>query len=235
MTAVRTTCAYCGVGCGILATPGEGRSASIAGDPENPANYGRLCSKGTHLGETIGLDGRLLHPMIGTRRTSWDKALDLVARKFTQTIARHGPDSIAFYVSGQLLTEDYYVANKLMKGFIGSANIDTNSRLCMSSAVAGQVRAFGEDVVPATYEDLEAADLIVLVGSNTAWCHPVVYQRIQAARAKRGTRLVVIDPRRTETCEEADLHLALKPGTDVALMNGLLAHCRRVGAIDEYF
>jgi assimilatory nitrate reductase catalytic subunit len=235
MTSIRTTCAYCGVGCGIVATPGEGRSAKIAGDPEHPANYGRLCSKGTHLGETIGLEGRLLHPMIGRRRAGWDKALDLVARKFAQTIKKHGPDSVAFYVSGQLLTEDYYVANKLMKGFIGSGNIDTNSRLCMSSAVAGHVRAFGEDVVPATYEDLEAADLIVLVGSNTAWCHPIIYQRIEAARAERGAKLVVIDPRRTETCDEADLHLALRPGTDVALMNGLLAHCRRAGGLDEEF
>jgi len=235
MTQVRTTCAYCGVGCGVLATPGEGRSVKIAGDPDHPANFGRLCSKGTHLGETVGLEGRLLHPMIGNRRASWDKVLDLVARKFAKTIANHGPDSVAFYVSGQLLTEDYYVANKLMKGFIGSANIDTNSRLCMSSAVAGHIRAFGEDVVPATYEDLELADLVVLVGSNTAWCHPIVYQRIQAARAERGAKLVVIDPRRTETCEEADLHLALKPGTDVALMNGLLAHCRRAGLLDEDF
>ncbi len=235
MGAIRTTCAYCGVGCGIVATPGEGRQVTIAGDPEHPANYGRLCSKGTHLGETVGLEGRLLHPLTGKRRASWDKALDIVARKFAQTVRKHGPDSVAFYVSGQLLTEDYYVANKLMKGFIGSANIDTNSRLCMSSAVAGHVRAFGEDVVPASYEDLELADLIVLVGSNTAWCHPIVYQRIQAARAERGTKIVVIDPRRTETCDEADLHLALRPGTDVALMNGLLAHCRRAGVLDEDF
>lgn len=221
--AVRTTCAYCGVGCGITATPTGPRSVAITGDEAHPANAGRLCSKGTHLGETVGLKGRLLHPMIGSKRASWDKALDLVARRFRDTIDRHGPDSVAFYVSGQLLTEDYYVANKLMKGFIGSANIDTNSRLCMSSPVAGHNRAFGEDIVPATYDDLDEADLIVLVGSNTAWCHPIVYQRIQAARAERGTKLVVIDPRRTETCEGADLHLALKPGTDVALMNGLLA------------
>ncbi len=233
--AVRTTCAYCGVGCGIRATVAGARSVEIKGDPDHPANAGRLCSKGTHLGETVGLEGRLLHPMIGQRRASWDKALDLVAKRFRDTIARHGPDSVAFYVSGQLLTEDYYVANKLMKGFIGSANIDTNSRLCMSSAVAGHQRAFGEDIVPASYDDLDAADLIVLVGSNTAWCHPIVYQRIMAARAARGTRLVVIDPRRTETCEDADLHLPLKPGTDVALMNGLLAHCRREGLVDECY
>ncbi len=231
---IRTTCAYCGVGCGILATATGDRSVRIEGDPDHPANRGRLCSKGTHLGETVGLDGRLLHPMIGRRRASWDKALDLVARRFRDTIARHGPNSVAFYVSGQLLTEDYYVANKLMKGFIGSANIDTNSRLCMSSAVAGHMRAFGEDIVPASYDDLDAADLIVLVGSNTAWCHPIVYQRIRA-RCEAGARLVVIDPRRTETAQEADLHLAIRPGSDVALMNGLLAWCREAGVLDAAF
>ncbi|MET0250302.1 MAG: molybdopterin-dependent oxidoreductase [Sphingobium sp.] len=233
--AVRTTCAYCGVGCGIRATPTSARTVEIKGDEAHPANAGKLCSKGTHLGETVGLDGRLLHPMIGARRATWDKALDLVAKRFADTIAKHGPDSVAFYVSGQLLTEDYYVANKLMKGFIGSANIDTNSRLCMSSAVAGHNRAFGEDIVPASYDDLDAADLIVLVGSNTAWCHPIVYQRIQAARESRGTKLVVIDPRRTETCEGADLHLAVKPGSDVALMNGLLAWMDAQGLTDPAF
>jgi assimilatory nitrate reductase catalytic subunit len=234
MTPIRTTCAYCGVGCGILATRTGARSVEIKGDPEHPANHGRLCSKGTHLGETVGLEGRLLHPMIGNRRASWDKALDLVAKRFRQTIAEHGPDSVAFYVSGQLLTEDYYVANKLMKGFIGSANIDTNSRLCMSSAVAGHTRAFGEDVVPASYDDLDTASLFVLIGSNTAWCHPVVYQRIRG-RCDAGARLVVIDPRRTETADEADLHLPIRPGSDVALMNGLLAHCRTNGLIDEAY
>ena len=231
MAPIRTICAYCGVGCGILATPTGERTALIQGDPDHPANAGKLCSKGTHLGETIGLEGRLLTPMIGKRAASWDKALDLVAKRFRDTIAQHGPNSVAFYVSGQLLTEDYYVANKLMKGFIGSANIDTNSRLCMASAVAGHTRAFGEDVVPATYDDLDAADLIVLVGSNTAWCHPIVYQRIRA-RCDAGAKLVVIDPRRTETADEADLHLAIRPGTDVALMNGLLAWCRDAGVVD---
>lgn len=232
--AVRTTCAYCGVGCGIRATVTGERTVEIAGDPDHPANRGRLCSKGTHLGETVGLEGRLLHPMIGSKRASWDKALDLVAKRFKETIARHGPGSVAFYVSGQLLTEDYYVANKLMKGFIGTANIDTNSRLCMSSAVAGHMRAFGEDIVAATYDDLDAADLIVLVGSNTAWCHPVVYQRIRA-RCETGAKLVVIDPRRTETAEEADLHLAIRPGSDVALMNGLLQHCREADVVDDTY
>ena len=232
--AIATTCAYCGVGCGICATVTGEREVRIEGDPEHPANRGKLCSKGTHLGETVGLEGRLLHPMIGTKRTNWDKALNLVAKKFRDTIAQHGPGSVAFYVSGQLLTEDYYVANKLMKGFIGTANIDTNSRLCMSSAVAGQTRAFGEDVVPASYDDLDAADLIVLIGSNTAWCHPIVYQRIRA-RCDAGAKLVVIDPRRTETAEEADLHLPIRPGSDVALMNGLLAWCREAGVVDQAY
>lgn len=231
---IRTTCAYCGVGCGIRATVTGPRAVKIEGDPDHPANHGRLCSKGTHLGETVGLEGRLLHPMIGMKRASWDKALNLVAKRFRDAIAQYGPNSVAFYVSGQLLTEDYYVANKLMKGFIGSANIDTNSRLCMSSAVAAHTRAFGEDVVPASYDDLDAADLFVLVGSNTAWCHPIVYQRIRA-RCEAGAKLVVIDPRRTETAEEADLHLPIRPGSDVALMNGLLHYCREAGAIDRAY
>ena len=222
MSPVRTTCAYCGVGCGIVARKTGERSLEIKGDPDHPANFGRLCSKGTHLGETVGLEGRLLAPMIGQRQADWDEALDLVTQRLRTCIDQHGPDSVAFYVSGQLLTEDYYVANKLMKGFIGSGNIDTNSRLCMASAVAAHNRAFGEDLVPCTYDDLDAADLILLVGSNTAWCHPVIWQRIEAARAGRGTKIVVIDPRRTETAEQADLHVALAPDGDVALFNALL-------------
>lgn len=233
MTEVRTTCAYCGVGCGIRAEVTGARSVIIRGDAEHPANFGRLCSKGTHLGETVSLDGRLLHPMIGERRTGWDEALDLVAGRMRECIARHGPDSVAFYVSGQLLTEDYYAANKLMKGFVGSANIDTNSRLCMASAVAAHNRAFGEDLVPVTYDDLDEADLILLVGSNTAWCHPVIWQRIEAAREQRGTKIVVIDPRRTETAEQADLHVPVQPDGDVGLFNALLAEMARRGLVAE--
>src|SRR6516164_5971122 len=217
---VRTTCPYCGVGCGVLVTA-EG---TIVGDPEHPANRGRLCSKGATLGETLSFDGRLLRPQIGGRTASWNEALDLIAERFAQAIAANGPDSVAFYVSGQFLTEDYYVANKLMKGFIGSGNIDTNSRLCMASSVAGHVRAFGEDIVPGCYDDIEAADLVVLVGSNMAWCQPVLCQRLSAARAARGTRVVVIDPRRTPARDIADLHLALRPGSDVAIFAGLLLH-----------
>ncbi|RVD60442.1 nitrate reductase [Mesorhizobium sp. M2D.F.Ca.ET.185.01.1.1] len=232
---VRTTCPYCGVGCGVLAEVAADGTTTVRGDLEHPANFGKLCSKGTALGETLGLEGRLLRPEIGGRQAGWDEALDLVAGKFSRAIAEHGPDSVAFYVSGQLLTEDYYVANKLMKGFIGSANIDTNSRLCMASSVAGHRRAFGEDIVPGVYEDFEQADLVVLTGSNTAWCHPVLYQRMLAARRERGTKIVVIDPRRTATADECDLHLALDPGTDVLLFNGLLAHLAQAGKIDTRF
>ena len=232
---VRTTCPYCGVGCGVLAKAAADGSVAVRGDPDHPANRGKLCSKGLALGETMGLGGRLLHPEIAGKRASWDDALGLVAATFVDTIARHGPDSIGFYVSGQLLTEDYYVANKLMKGFIGSGNVDTNSRLCMASSVAGHRRAFGEDVVPGVYDDFECADLVVLTGSNTAWCHPILHQRLLAARAARGTKIVVIDPRRTATADECDLHLAVDPGADVLLFNGLLTHLARSGYVDSDF
>ena len=233
---VRTTCPYCGVGCGVIATRHDDGRVSVAGDPDHPANFGRLCSKGSALADTLVDAERLLHPEIGGERADWGAALDLVAAKFSQAIAEHGPDSVAFYVSGQILTEDYYVANKLMKGFIGSANIDTNSRLCMASSVAGHRRAFGADTVPGTYEDLEQADLVVLVGSNLAWCHPVLFQRLEAARAARpGLRVVVVDLRRTATAAVADLHLALRPDTDVALFNGLLAHLAEVGKLDRTY
>jgi assimilatory nitrate reductase catalytic subunit len=225
---VRTTCPYCGVGCG-LTVAADGR---IAGDPDHPANFGKLCSKGAALAETLGDGDRLLYPEIAGRRATWEEALDRIAAEFAGAIAEHGPDAVALYVSGQFLTEDYYVANKLMKGFIGSANIDTNSRLCMASSVMGHIRAFGEDIVPGCYADIDAADLVVLVGSNTAWCHPVLYQRLAAAKERSGTRIVVIDPRRTATCDIADLHLQLRPGADVALFAGLLVHLADTGACD---
>ncbi|MEW6123988.1 MAG: nitrate reductase [Pseudomonadota bacterium] len=238
--AVRTTCPYCGVGCGVKATPDAAGGALIAGDESHPANLGRLCSKGTALGDTIGLETRLLHPLMRDAsgqlaRASWDAALDRVAEGFRATLERHGPQAVAFYLSGQLLTEDYYAANKLAKGFLGTANVDTNSRLCMASSVAGHKRAFGSDTVPGCYEDLDTADLIVLVGSNTAWCHPVLYRRMLAARAARGTKIVVIDPRRTQTAEDVDLFLPLAPGSDAALFDGLLVHLAATGAVDHAF
>ena len=225
---MNTTCPYCGVGCGLIA--GEG---TIAGDPAHPANRGRLCVKGAKLAATLDDRERLRTPMVGGRETSWSAALDAAADGFARAIAAHGPDSVAFYVSGQFLTEDYYVANKLMKGFIGSANIDTNSRLCMASAVAAHRRCFGEDLVPGIYEDFDEAELIIFAGSNAAWCHPVLFQRALAARATRGTRIVVIDPRRSATAEFADLHLAVRPGGDLALFCALLAACADRGALDR--
>ncbi len=234
-TVTRSTCPYCGVGCGVrLRADGVG-GLTVEGDPDHPANFGRLCSKGHALGETVGLEGRLLSPVMCGEQADMDTALQCVADRFKATIEKHGPDSVAFYVSGQLLTEDYYVANKLMKGFIGSANIDTNSRLCMASTVAGHKRAFGADTVPGTYEDLEEADLVVLVGSNLAWCHPVLFQRLAAAREARGTKVIVVDPRRTSTCDIADLHLKLRSGSDVSLFNGLLSHLSETGKLDTAF
>ncbi|BFM14206.1 nitrate reductase [Maricurvus nonylphenolicus] len=234
---IKTTCAYCGVGCGIEAQVNpHTREVSVQGDFSHPANQGRLCSKGSSLGETVGLESRLLQPVVGGKTVSWDSALDTVSDKFKRIIDEHGPDAVAFYGSGQLLTEDYYVANKLMKGFIGSANIDTNSRLCMSSAVTGHKRAFGTDTVATCYDDLDHAQLIVLVGSNTAWCHPIVFQRIRSAKERNpDLKVVVIDPRRTATCDIADLHLPLASGSDVKLFNGLLHFLNQNDVLDHPF
>ena len=238
----QTTCPYCGVGCGVTAhvtpTP-SGLKVAIEGDVNHPANYGKLCIKGSNLADTLGLETRVLEPILGRKdrreKTDWYTATDLIANKFQQCIDQYGRDSIAFYVSGQLLTEDYYVFNKFVKGYLGTANIDTNSRLCMSSAVAAHKRVFGEDIVPASYEDFEHTDMVVLVGSNTAWCHPVLYQRIMKAKEQRNLFVVVVDPRFTSTCEAADLHLPILPGQDVALFNGLLQYLWKNGHADQKF
>ncbi|MGD9698334.1 molybdopterin-dependent oxidoreductase [Acinetobacter sp.] len=237
-----TTCPYCGVGCGVTATVQDtalGQKVLVTGDVNHPSNYGKLCIKGSHLADTLGLETRVLHPMLGRKnqreKTDWNTATDLIANKFQHCIEQYGRDSIAFYVSGQLLTEDYYVVNKFVKGYLGTANIDTNSRLCMSSAVAAHKRAFGEDIVPASYADFEHTDMVVLVGSNTAWCHPVLYQRIMKAKEQRDLFVVVIDPRFTSTCEAADLHLPILPGQDVALFNGLLQYLAQNGHADQDF
>ncbi len=224
-----TTCPYCGVGCGVVTKTTD--RLTVSGDTAHPANLGRLCVKGTNLHETTDLNGRLLQPRVAGRQVAWSEAVDETARAIRESIDRYGPESVAFYLSGQLLTEDYYVANKLAKGFIGTPHVDTNSRLCMSSAVAAHKRAFGADAVPACYEDLELADLLVLVGSNAAWNHPVLYQRMKAA-ARDGRRVVVIDPRETATSELADLHLRLRPGTDTVLFNGLLVWLADQGGLD---
>ena len=222
MNETRTTCPYCGVGCGVVVRRENG-NVSVRGDETHPANYGRLCVKGSALGETTGLQGRLLRPRVDDHDVTWSRALSVAGERLQAIIERWGPQAVAFYASGQLLTEDYYAANKLMKGFIGAANIDTNSRLCMSSAVTGYKRAFGEDIVPCSYDDVENSDLVVLVGSNAAWTHPVLFQRLVKARQDNpDMKVVVIDPRKTATCDIADLHLALMPGSDAGLFVGLL-------------
>lgn len=237
----QSTCPYCGVGCGVdvLCDPTQPASKQLSdlqGTSEHPANFGRLCVKGSHLLETNGESQRLHSPLINGRVVTWDAATQHVADKLSAAIAEHGPDAVAFYVSGQLLTEDYYVANKLMKGYIGSANIDTNSRLCMSSAVAAYKRAFGADAVPCSYEDLEQCDLLIITGSNAAWTHPVLFQRMERAKRRNpNMKVVVVDPRETATCSLADLHLPLKPGTDAAVFNGLLQYLADNQALDKDF
>lgn len=220
---MKSTCPYCGVGCGIeIDQPAT--NLVITGDAEHPANFGKLCIKGSSLPETLGSQGRLLQPLIDRQPATWDQALDLIASKIKSSIDQYGSDSIAMYLSGQILTEDYYVANKLLKGFIGTANVDTNSRLCMASTVVGHKRAFGEDLVPGNYEDFNEAELILFVGSNAAWNHPVIYQRISDAKAANpDLKVVLIDPRRTATADLADLHLQIQPGKDTLLFNALLA------------
>ena len=233
---VQSTCAYCGVGCGVDIELEKGQPIAIQGTPEHPANYGRLCVKGSHLLETIDATNRLTTPQVYGKEVSWEHAINEVATKFNDTIKQHGAESVAFYVSGQLLTEDYYVANKLMKGYIGTGNIDTNSRLCMSSAVSAYKRAFGEDVVPCSYQDIEQAELIILIGSNAAWTHPVLFQRIERARKLNpDLKLVVIDPRETPTAQSAELFLPIKPGSDGALYHGLLAYLAEHSQLEQSF
>jgi assimilatory nitrate reductase catalytic subunit len=229
MTTTPSICCYCGVGCGVLIESDGDRITGVHGDPEHPANFGRLCSKGSTLHLTSRGEGRVLYPELRAtreeprRRASWDEAMSLASERFAQVIERHGPDAVAFYISGQLLTEDYYVFNKLARGVAGTNNVDTNSRLCMSSAVTGYKATLGSDAPPACYEDIDHADLIFITGSNTAWAHPIVYRRIEEARARRpGLRLIVVDPRRTATAADADLHLQIEPGSDVALYNAML-------------
>lgn len=235
-TQIKSTCCYCGVGCGVLIETDGTQVTGVRGDPDHPANFGRLCSKGStlHLSMQPQLreQVRVLQPELRTQRdlprkaVSWDNAFDVVAQKMAETIAQHGPDSVAFYVSGQLLTEDYYVFNKLAKGLIGTNNIDSNSRLCMSSAVAGYKMTLGADAPPACYEDIDHAELIFIAGSNTAFAHPVLYRRIEEARARNpALKVIVVDPRCTDTAREADLFLPILPGTDVALFNGMLHIC----------
>jgi assimilatory nitrate reductase catalytic subunit len=226
---VKSTCCYCGVGCGVIIQSEHDKIIGVRGDPDHPANFGRLCTKGSTLHLSAKTEGRTLFPEMrrsrqqDRHRANWDESLDFVADKFADIIRQHGPDAVAFYISGQLLTEDYYVFNKLAKGLIGTNNVDTNSRLCMSSAVAGYKATLGADAPPACYEDIDHSNCLFIAGSNTAYAHPIIYRRIEDARAKNPElKIIVVDPRRTDTAKAADLHLAILPGTDVALFNGLL-------------
>jgi assimilatory nitrate reductase catalytic subunit len=246
--AVRTVCPYCGVGCGILATVRGGRVTTVRGDPDHPTNRGGLCAKGQRLAETVRPGDRLLHPLRrpldasgrfrreqAPERVSWDEALDACASRLSRVVAEHGPQAVAFYLSGQLLTEDYYVANKLVKGFLGTNNVDTNSRLCMASAAAAYRLAFGSDAPLGCYDDIDHATCVVFAGSNAAETHPILFGRLLAARSRTGARWVVIDPRRTPTAEAADLHLQLTPGSDLALLLALLRTCVEEGLVDRDF
>lgn len=246
MHETKSTCCYCGVGCGLIIEHNELAITGVRGDPDHPANYGKLCSKGSslHLSAkpVLQQQARVLQPQIRLRREdklqdcSWENASDYVSTQIAQCIQEHGPDSIGFYISGQLLTEDYYVFNKLAKGLVGTNNIDSNSRLCMSSAVAAYKQSLGSDAPPCCYEDIDHADVIFIAGSNTAFAHPILYRRIEEARARNPQlKTIVVDPRRTDTAQDADLHLAIQPGTDVALLNGMLYLCLWEEYVDQEF
>ena len=242
MKQTASTCCYCGVGCGVLIEHDGQHIHNVKGDPAHPANLGRLCSKGSTLHLTGDLAARALHPELrlgksmARSRTDWDSALGHAAEVFARTIAEHGPDSVAFYISGQLLTEDYYSFNKLARALIGTNNIDSNSRLCMSSAVVGYKRSLGADAPPCSYEDIEQSNCLLIAGSNMAYAHPVLFRRLEAAReANPAQKVIVIDPRRTDTCDVADLHLPLRPGSDVALFHGLLHLLLENGHVDHDF
>jgi len=237
-----STCPYCGVGCGVLIESDGERITGVRGDPKHPANFGRLCTKGATLHLSATKANRALYPELRKsrpeqrKRTSWADALEYAGGKFAKTIREHGPNAVAFYISGQLLTEDYYVFNKLAKGLIQTNNIDTNSRLCMSSAVAGYKMSLGADAPPACYEDIDAATTLFIAGSNTAFAHPIVYRRIEDAKASNPhLKIVVVDPRRTVTAEAADLHLAISPGTDIALFNAMLHVIMAEGLVDDEY
>jgi anaerobic selenocysteine-containing dehydrogenase len=243
MPETATLCPYCGVGCGLLVEVREGRVARVRGDPAHPSSLGDVCAKAVHLPPTLRTAERLLYPHVRARRDGalarvpWELAVRTVADRLGEIVAAHGPDAIAFYASGQLTTEEYYVAGKLAKGFLRTNNFDTNSRLCMASAAVGYTRSFGADGPPCSYEDIDAAELFLLVGANVADCHPVLFKRLRRrkAAAPGDVSVIVADPRWTETADVADLHLPLRPGSDVALLNGMLHVLARDGLLDRGF
>jgi ferredoxin-nitrate reductase len=239
----KSTCSYCGVGCGLIIKKSSQGRITVEGDPDHPASKGMLCSKGRNLHYAAeDRSDRLLYPEMRRSpyepltRVSWDDALDRITSVFSTFIRKYGPDSVGFYVSGQLLTEEYYIANKLTKGFLGTNNIDTNSRLCMSSAVVGYKLSLGEDAVPVSYADIELADCFFITGANPAWCHPILFRRIEAHKAANpDVKIIVADPRRTQSAAMADLHLALQPGTDVYLNYAITRVLIEEGFTDKAF
>ncbi|MFY7900198.1 MAG: molybdopterin-dependent oxidoreductase, partial [Chitinophagaceae bacterium] len=239
----KSTCCYCGVGCGIVVEKDRNGKLTVEGDKEHPVNKGMLCSKGMNLHYTVmDQSDRLLYPEMRynkhqpRERVSWEQAFERTAAVFKSIIQKFGPDSVAIYASGQCLTEEYYVLNKLMKGFIGSNNIDTNSRLCMSSAVVAYKMTLGEDSVPISYEDIELADCFFIAGANPAWCHPILWRRVEAAKAANpNIKIIVSDPRKTQTCSLADVHLQINPGTDIILHHAIGRCLIEQGDIDIAF
>jgi len=247
MTSTKTLCPYCGVGCGLEVAPAKANSTedtawAVRGDRDHPSSQGMVCVKGATIAEAIHKN-RLLYPLMREaldapfRRVSWDEALDAIAQRLQQVLQTQGPEAICMYGSGQLQTEDYYLAQKLLKGCLGTNNFDANSRLCMSSAVAAYIQSFGSDGPPPCYADLEETDCAFLIGTNTAECHPIVYNRFRKYhRKKKGkVKLIVVDPRRTATAKDADLHLAIRPGTDITLLNGIAHILLKKRWIDALF
>src|SRR5919106_4110225 len=239
----RTQCPYCGVGCGLLVQLQGGEAVRVKGDPEHPANFGEVCAKAVMLPRALNSDDRLLYPHLRSRRdrpltrVPWSLALKTLAQSFQAIIAEYGPDAVAFYGSGQLLTEDYYAANKLAKGFLGTNNFDTNSRLCMASAAVGYHTSLGSDGPPVGYADIDRADCFFIIGSNTAECHPIVFRRLRRRKeqAPDEVKVITVDPRRTEVADIADLHLPIRPGADIALLNAMLAAMVEERLIDPAF
>ena len=240
---IKTTCSYCGVGCGIIVKNDSKNGVTVTGDKNHPVNKGMLCSKGMNLHYVVNdTSDRILYPEMRwgkshpMERVSWDAGLDRAAAVFTSIINKYGPDSVGFYISGQCLTEEYYLVNKLVKGFLKTNNIDTNSRLCMSSAVAGYKKTFGEDAVPIAYDDIELADTFLITGANPAWCHPILFRRLEQHKEKNPkVKIIVIDPRKTDSALAADLHLQILPGTDILLYHAIGKRLIEKGYIDHDF
>jgi ferredoxin-nitrate reductase len=240
-TTGESICPYCGVGCRLWMEAAYGEILRVKGCSQAPANRGGICAKGATLPQVLHTPDRLIQPQVAAgsvlRPTTWDKAYDFAARRLKEIIAAHGPDSVAFYGSGQLDTETVYLVGKLFKGHLGTNNTDSNSRLCMASAVAGYRTSLGSDGPPTCYDDLDEADLLLVIGSNMAEAHPVLFDRIRERRRSGQSRptLVVVDPRRTPTAEAADLHLPIAPGGDIALLNALGRRLLGLGSVDEAF